>query len=728
MTTTTTANALALLRLQKSIVFDSILDKFQEFALLEDFQTTTAASYAAHFYGLSKAGNNGVTLRSSTSDMNTNSTSGQFFIASFTSLVSDLCIHKYWHDLQVMAQEEVKKAQQLLFPDANKYPDGHGYTVQLTLHYAADSLESETNLTNSGSRLALLQALKAVPKEDYRSHEDIGLSDVIVLQVLEPVVDDSNIHQSNSNALASAWTQKVLTLLNLFPLTCHVQVIGAKTLKLSSSNNSTEPTISLPLRHKTLIILRGYQILENIDYVLQELQSTSAANSPSMPSNGHHKRFDTHSTIASPAVFPITYSKGKKALDIIFQEFAPQSLYMDLALQDLIDYVPLSHSFLQASSIVGTGSVASSSSSTSGTVEEVTVERSIESVAKALFPPGNFQAIGLVIIPWVVSSTTSTNTSSSIRHTHHNDTLYTRNLSRVLTRLEKEGFTILCIESIQNVDRTLLHELVEENRKEFLHQQMMNAFTAQPFGTISSSRIGSLSSSSINQGVNATVVMTLRKSALLKLKTIIGPVFDDQLALLNYPRSLAALLASLSPSPAVGASMPLFVSTTDSSSTAVAAAKNSSNLDQRLPALLPVLTCRHNEHFIRRHLPNYLTLFQQLQSNALRDEIQPLSDISNGTEGEKDYKDDDEETRKLHEEEVAKIVNQWMACNESLEKRAGQLKTPQFSIQTRHGADSLQVKTTNIAAIVVTQKLIQLHGLGVILESLHREGLWVSWL
>ena len=710
-TSTTTANALALLRLQKSIVFDHILDKFQEFGLLDDFQTTNATAFASHFYSLSSAATvqNGVTVRHQSST-SSHSSSSQCFIASFTSLVSDLCIHKYWHELVAIVNEEVKKANSLLCPAGSVEVDDAGYCVHVALHYSSDSTGAidVAPAAQTGSRLASLQAAKAVPKEDYKSHEDIGLSDTVVVQVLEPVVEDVSHHQHH--AVASSWTQKVLNLLNLFPSTCHVQVLGAKTIKIASPSNDNLPNAPSIVRHKTLLVIRGYQIIENIDYVLQELQTSSAPNSPAM-SSGAHKKFDSHPAV--PSVFPITFSKGKKALELIFQEFAPQSLYLDLALQDLIDYVPLSQSFLQASTTPVTAP-----SESEATSSEITVERSIESIAKALFPPGNFQAIGLVILPWAPPIASSS--SGSGRHT---DTVYTRNLSRVLTRLEKEGFTILSVQSVKDLDRSILYELIEENRKEFLHQ--MNG--SQVFAPLSPSKqsgsvaIPSSTSNAVQtQPVSATIVMTLRKSALLKLKTIMGPVFDDQLALVNYPRSLAALLASLAPSPAV--SLPLSLNFDSSYSSSA----NSVASTMKLPVLLPVLTCRQNESVIRRYLSDYLPLFHQLQNKALLvDPYSPL-ELLEATMGDDGDKDEDEESRKRREEEVVKVVNQFMHTDSILEKRVSMLKSPKFVVNTKETADSLQVKTTNIAAIVITNALIQHHGLGVILETLHREGLWVS--
>ena len=185
---------------------------------------------------------------------------------------------------------------------------------------------------------------------------------------------------------------------------------------------------------------------------------------------------------------------------------------------------------------------------------------------------------------------------------------------------------------------------------------------------------------------DAVAILVRRRSAMLRLKSVIGPIFDKQLLETQYPRSLMHLLHSLQPSGR----------TTGGVSTSTAPV---------IPFVLPTLTCRSTDRAIEVLFPEYHADAElPLKTISLNTTTSSSSSSVEDTFGSQP------------------LVSRWVgACSSSLSPPRGE----EIVRMRKAAADMTTVTHVDIAGIVVTHALLQESSLGSILEALHREELTV---
>lgn len=528
----------------------------------------------------------------------------------------------------------------------------------------------------SGSKLLALDMLKKVSEDDCKSHEDVGLADVVAL----------SIGDESTAAAAEPLLPVLVSVLGLLPRTCDTTVLAVKAQRNGAG---------------MLALLRGYQIIENMDHAISEMQRIMSGNSsPGRPlqqktSVAQSKaKFDTTESIHS-LCYTVKAFKGKRALELIFTEFPTSSLFMDLALRDLHTYVPLPS--LQRCGFTWLEQVAHSTAQFTAATGTSCMDSLISAPAQylqALFPPGVFTAVGAIFVPWLPDSAS-----------------FTRNLARVLTRLEKEHFEIIEIKAVAAVSEALVRQLYTENLSEY-------APNTRGSGIAAPSSVKHVDTTSAVvaalKGLSVFAILVRRRSALLHLKSLIGPVFSSELAEAQYPRSLVCLLSSLG------------------SSGSIVNTKSSASVDPIVPLILPTLSCSSAlcvleevfHHFyasfdaqqaaVSLNLPSSGGAHAEHAHAADSANIEHLTEASVGTgmvAGELLRVPMNE---RLNSAGVASIATAEVELKSDIKKAGGEV-------------DTLR-KQVDMAGIVITHALLQEVGVGVILESLHREGLMVSFL
>jgi hypothetical protein len=189
---------------------------------------------------------------------------------------------------------------------------------------------------------------------------------------------------------------------------------------------------------------------------------------------------------------------------------------------------------------------------------------------------------------------------------------------------------------------------------------------------------------------------------MLRLKSVIGPIFDKQLLGSQYPRSLMHLLQSLHPSGR----------TTGGVSTPTAPV---------IPFVLPTLTCRSTARAIEVLFPEYHADAElPLKTISLNT---TASSASSSSAVHESVAAADEDTFGSQPLRAAPLVSRWVGASSS-----SSLSPPrgeEIGRRRKPAANMTAVTHVDIAGIVVTHALLQESSLGSILEALHREELTV---
>jgi hypothetical protein len=229
-------------------------------------------------------------------------------------------------------------------------------------------------------------------------------------------------------------------------------------------------------------------------------------------------------------------------------------------------------------------------------------------------------------------------------------------------------------------------------------------------------------------------VLVRRCSALLQLKSVIGPSCSAELAESQYPRSLSCLLASLSAGGVAGGVA------TAGGVTAAGGVSAGTSAGASWPLLLPTLTCASANTVIQECFPHFHNNHAAQQA-ALSLTVRTSDAASAPSE--------EDETAAVGSGFIAgqpvkvplapKFAGMTGAVTPTTATTTGAtlgLKTttsdPLASMDTTSSstvattATVAKLKHVDIAGIVVSHALIQEVGLGIILEALFREGLVVS--
>jgi nucleoside diphosphate kinase len=540
----------------------------------------------------------------------------------------------------------------------------------------------------TGSRLLALEMLKRASEDDCKSHEDVGLQDVIVLTlgnypVLQPADEFSahpevlgrKQHPSHSAAVLLPVLSK---LLHFLPRPCDTHVVAVKT-------NATASGL--------VAVVRGYQVIENIDHAIAEMQRVTGGGMTitagqstrwGKATEGADKR-DASGLKAVELEGRIAQSarayKSRKALEILFTEFPLSSVYVDLALRELYTYVPLPG--LQRSGLEWQHQAAAVGEA-AGTVAAQPYTST--QYLQALFPPGVFTATAVLLVPWA-----------------QDDAAMIRNLAKIVTRLEKERFSIVEVKVVSSVSPNLVCSLYHENCAEYVISG------GRMSGDVKNAAVDAMLTSIA--ACSFVAILVRRRSALLQLKSVVGPVFSAEVAEAQYPRSIVCLLDSLY---------------SHSGSTAHA-------LTQPVPYILPTLSCASAQAALQELVPHFYASYEaQLAALSLNHvphelhasaadsaNIVHLTEVTEGTgvvEG-----------MQLRVPTVARLST--VTAEPSTAAMELQLKPDSTEGTTQSAVaipgSSVLTRSVDIAGVVLTHALMQEMGLGTILEALHREGLLV---
>lgn len=645
----------------------------------------------------------------------------QYFVWEFASHVGDLFLEQCVANLSVRTGKSTSSGA--------VSDESWSLTAEWSVAQTKTETESASESDNtiacqqadalSGSKLLALDMLKRVSEDDCKSHEDVGLPDVVVLSIGD-----------ESTATYDAATEPVLPMLicvlSMLPRTCEATLLAVKCKQRGGSG--------------LLALLRGYQILENIDYAISETQRImSGGGSPTgRPSQQRaatafttaavtNKGKGTEGGVVETENNALCYSvkpfKGKRALELIFTEFPLSSVLVDLALRDLHTYVPLpglqrsgfswlEQVSLNAAQCPAQGNIAAPAATGGGCGGSNALISAPAQYLQALFPPGVFTGMGAVLVPWLTDGAS-----------------FTRNLARIVSRLEKEHFEILEMKAVSTVSEGLIRQLYAENLTEYaLNVRGGSSFVAQSAVKCDHS---------CNAAVEALkdrsffVILVRRRSALLQLKSVVGPVCSAELAEALYPRSLVILLASLTTS-------------SSSSSGAFSAAKGgviAAAAAIAVPLILPTLSCATALCALEELFPHFYASYEAQQTAVSLNLLSTSSSLSGAHCGQSTV--DSANIEHLTEVTVgtgkvsgqvlrvplADRINPSVTVTTAAVGGGGEIVLRSDLPKASGGGemDALK-KQVDIAGIVISHALLREVGLGVILESLHREGLMVSYL
>ena len=345
--------------------------------------------------------------------------------------------------------------------------------------------------------------------EDFDSHEDVGLQDVVVIAIPLVLGDDSwGTAKKDVNFGPLIPPQElVLHLMAALPVVSYTTILGVFTSldDVSDIINPSESTAimsSTTAAKRVYLCLRGFHLVETIgDALQQSIENISVAASMGgglLPNIA----FDARAKLLRiPKVTDFKVLKGKKALDIVgkcFLNIEPRGQHLSLTEQtNFMDFFAQcdSHNF----------------------IPQCTLKSQISPSVQALFPPGRFTSLSVVVVPYPRDKT------SKGVPTHSNGLFI-----KVFKKLEKAGFDIMSV-ATKVVDQSMAKYCQE-------HVELSQAsYGSSSYGTHTKEWFDAL------VGHTVLCVVVAGNSALLRLQPVIGP-FDTSVAQENYPLSISASL------------------------------------------------------------------------------------------------------------------------------------------------------------------------------------------
>lgn len=569
-------------------------------------------------------------------------------------------------------------------------PAAAGWSAQFDFS-CSSSAPSDQSALPAGSRLLALEMLKKVQEDDCKSHEDVGLSDVVVLTIgsystAQQTSAEGVSTKDTHNNTASAQVMPVLQgILSFLPKTCAATILTVRSVDRASG---------------LAVGLRGYQIIENIDYAVAEMQRVYSGNTGSSNPAGSRAKADGRVAQAADSTtltMSVKVLKGKKALEVLFAEFPLESMYLDLALRELYTYVPLPGLLRTGLSWQDTASAVAEAALQTGstaTVVGAALSLSPTQILQAFYPPGVFTAMGAVLVPWLSDAVAMT-----------------RNLAKLCVRLEKDGFALVELKAVPAVSQQLLTRLYEENLAEYTGVGHVCSAAA----TLAKSEVTQMLQQTAKNSFVAVLVR--RRSALLKLKSAIGPVFSTELAEAHYPRSVACLLHSLS------------VPSSSSTSSRTVAQKHHVDKSTSAPLLLPTLSCASAQAVLQELFPHFHVSYDAQQAAlSLNHSAQELHATDNDSALVEHLTECTEGSGVVAGQPLRIPLTARLNKSEETSSTAElQLKTDTATEATSASVlPGVLAKHVDIAGVVVTRALLQELCVGALLEALHREGLVVS--
>jgi nucleoside diphosphate kinase/CRISPR/Cas system endoribonuclease Cas6 (RAMP superfamily) len=498
-------------------------------------------------------------------------------------------------------------------------------TVSLKIRDTNKRMELREDIYGSQSHLQL-SSLKSMQNEDFNSHEDVGLQDVIVVSIAPQTLSIIESHSHLQNTIIASPLDFIMYILECIPSDCNTTIIGL-------SSNAGQDASS----DKVYVCLRGYHIIENIDKSV-----STAIDSICTRLTSASQGLTSPSKLNSLMHGSIKVIKGRRAFDVICREFRPteHTFLKEYALLNCENFVP-SHLL----SIDGTSTT------------------DYQRVMRSLFPPGVFNTLSVVIIPFVTS--------------HNNDMQHTSILLRILKRLEKENFSIQKIASVK---------LDAEIRSMCTQDSLMDASLVYSPSVINQweNDVCDWFNSLSEQYVLAVVVKG--NSALRSLRSIIGPI-NPECAIADYPTSIVATLAS-----------------------------TASNSSKRGPGVFFTLTCKTTDLMLKKISQIGAEELSMLHPLALS-----LVDTNNREHNSLSDVDIDLAASKIITElrDNSKSEFQMEIGGKKKDIRLCEI-TPSES-----KSQFVAVSSVEITCLLITHDLMTLHGIGPVVQVIHKEGLKV---
>lgn len=338
--------------------------------------------------------------------------------------------------------------------------------------------------------LDIINSIRNISEERFKSHEDIGFPDIILIQIKElneisPSLNKNLIHKNYLN-----------NILRSFPSSAHCCVLGVVT--------DTDERTNLK---ETWIVLRGHHSHETMTNSLNSLRS--ALNSE-LTTSERFTLFKNNVSMPLPSVpsnklhdnnkIKVSYFVGKNSLEKILSKFSLSSLYFSCCKFDF-------NNFLSFGSLLFNNKNISQ----------------LELSCHLLFPPSTSMNFSILALPWHNSSSSTKFNSNSI---------HMKILSRTLSYLEKNYIEVVAMKTVNSLSSEFFNILYGENEEEIIKNE------AEYYNYFSSSVTGSSISNknSVNfkdlkenlSGLSYTLILIQSNSILLRLKNIIGPSYFSQ--------------------------------------------------------------------------------------------------------------------------------------------------------------------------------------------------------
>ena len=336
--------------------------------------------------------------------------------------------------------------------------------------------------------------------EDFDSHEDVGLQDVLVCSFSTHRNILDGVYALNPQELA-------LHVLQALPPACHATILGISTPNWNAPSNKTpfecDSLCAGFASDKLDICLRGLHLIENISYAIRigtDVANGIATSASGMLMTAGNVRIKS---VSVPSVDDVRVLKGRRALDTICREFLidkESSFISQFAATSLHAYVP-SWAIDREHSHAGHRAGADADMK----------------VLRSLFCPGSFSALSVVVVPYPWRDKGASKVGVFFR---------------VLKKLEKEAFDVKHIStSVMSSDMADLcaNDIIEDGEDDLYTESTNTTVLKERFALL------------VGKPVLAIVVQG--NSALRRLRCIIGPV-DGEDAMENYPTSIMANLTS----------------------------------------------------------------------------------------------------------------------------------------------------------------------------------------
>jgi nucleoside diphosphate kinase len=359
------------------------------------------------------------------------------------------------------------------------------------------------HLGNSAHALAM----RSFADEDFDSHEDVGLQDVVVCSLTA----HNDLHD-NSYALCPQ--ELALHILQALPPSCHTSILGISTPNWDSPGKTVVEHDGLSVHFasdKIHICFRGLHLIENISSAIRV--AADVANGIATSCGGAlMTSADVRMTsVPVPSVTDVRVIKGRRALETVAREFLIDKErfmhgFADMSLQS---YVPSWAVAQKKNDHVGAGAAADTD------------------ILKSLFCPGSFDAVAVVVVPYPPGD--SAGAMSGV-------------FFRVLKKLEKESLDVKYITT-----SVMTPDMAQFCADDIIRDGEDISCTEETKITQLRNRFNLL----VGKPVLAIVVQG--NSALRRLVSVVGPV-DDVEAAESYPTSIAANIASFLPVDAKSAS------------------------------------------------------------------------------------------------------------------------------------------------------------------------------